>query len=149
MITSVQFYLAFGDQHFIHHLMWKNIIFHQQQQRSISSKNKVRIPTFILLLKSTFIKNPQNRILGYFHAVHSSGKHRRYCQYTYNCYYIVLRVRLNISQFCWEKVQVLLGVWRYWEISGFCAGKQPAIISNKNIKNKNWEIPSKKQTYQT
>ncbi|CAL6083358.1 Hypothetical_protein [Hexamita inflata] len=61
----------------------------------------------------------------------------------------VLALRLNISQFCWEKVQVLLGVWRYWEISGFCAGKQPAIISNKNIKNKNWEIPSKKQTYQT
>ncbi|CAL5987982.1 Hypothetical_protein [Hexamita inflata] len=58
------------------------------------------------------------------------------------------RLRLNISQFCWEKVQVLLGVQRYWEISGFCAGKQPAIISNKNIKNKNWEIPSKKQTYQ-
>ncbi|CAL6071644.1 Hypothetical_protein [Hexamita inflata] len=45
-------------------VMWKNIIFHQQQQRSISSKNIVRIPKFTLLLKSTFVKNPHSRILG-------------------------------------------------------------------------------------
>ncbi|CAL6096744.1 Regulator_of chromosome condensation 1/beta-lactamase-inhibitor protein II [Hexamita inflata] len=37
-------------------VMWKNYIFYQQQQRSISSKNIVRIPKFTLLLKSTFVK---------------------------------------------------------------------------------------------
>ncbi|CAL6025127.1 Hypothetical_protein [Hexamita inflata] len=44
--------------------MWKNIIFHQQSQRSISSKNIVRNPKFILLLKSTFFKKYHSRILG-------------------------------------------------------------------------------------
>ncbi|CAL5997919.1 Hypothetical_protein [Hexamita inflata] len=45
-------------------VMWKNFIFYQQQQRSTSSKNIVRIPKFALLLKSTFVKNPHSRILG-------------------------------------------------------------------------------------
>ncbi|CAL6078474.1 Hypothetical_protein [Hexamita inflata] len=44
--------------------MWKNFIFHQQQQRSISSKNIVIIPKFTLLLKSTFFKKYHSRILG-------------------------------------------------------------------------------------
>ncbi|CAL6037282.1 Hypothetical_protein [Hexamita inflata] len=39
-------------------------------------------------------------------------------------------------RFCWE----LLG--DFWFLCW-------VITSNKNIKNKNWEIPSKKQTYQT
>ncbi|CAL6032392.1 Hypothetical_protein [Hexamita inflata] len=43
--------------------MWQFFIFHQQQQRSISSKNIVRIPKFILLLKSTFFKKYHSSII--------------------------------------------------------------------------------------
>ncbi|CAL6094513.1 Hypothetical_protein [Hexamita inflata] len=60
-------------------------------------------------------------------------------------YALFLCQALNISQFCWEKVQqVLLGVWRYWEISGFCAGKQPAI---KTGDSQQLEIPSQKNGF--
>ncbi|CAL6103648.1 Hypothetical_protein [Hexamita inflata] len=60
-VTLLGFWLPAFYSSFV---MWKNFIFHQQQQRSISSKNLVRIPKLTLLLKSTFVKNPHSRILG-------------------------------------------------------------------------------------
>ncbi|CAL6015827.1 Hypothetical_protein [Hexamita inflata] len=62
----------------------------------------------------------------------------RVCRRIPSCKYIIKKHKA-------QHFPVLLGVWRYWEISGFVPGNN----QQQNIQNTNWEIPSKKQTYQT